>query len=200
MEMATKNSKVKQSFYEVVFQGKPKVVRAFLKGFVMGTVEEPTVIFSFDAGIHYEGKAEKLAEMVGLRSVVCHVVVDAATSALLKKRDRDIGRESGLEITSHRSIRSASMFFKFHAFAPRYNEEIVAAVKKLPAGLRLEGFKHEVRVDPKAKGVEAYSVAHDYEACGEATVVGRIDLVVELKKKFADYPLIQAADIVLNLA
>ena len=198
--MATKNSRSKQSFYEVVFMGKPKVVRAFMKGFVMGTLDDAIVIYSFNAGIHHEGKAEKLAEMVGIRGTDCHVIVDAATSALIKKRTKRIARETGLEITSHRNIRSASMSFKFHAYAPRYNQEIVDMVKKLPAGLRVDGFKHEVKLDPKAKGIEAYSVAHHYEACGEATVIGRIDLLVELKKKFADFPLIQSEDIVLKLA
>ena len=190
----------KKSFYEVVFLGKPKVVRAFMKGFVMGTLDDATVIYSFNAGIHHEGKMEKVAEMVGIRSTDCHLVVDSKTSALLKKRSKRIVRETGLEITSHRHIRSASLDFKFQAFAPRYNQEIVDLVKKLPTGLRMEGFKHEVKLDPKAKGIEAYSVVHHYEACGEATVVGSIDLLVELKKKFAEFPLIQSEDIVLKLA
>ena len=59
---------------------------------------------------------------------------------------------------------------------------------------------HGNKLDPKAKGIEAYSVVHHYEACGEATVVGRIDLLVALKKRFEDYPLIQSEDIVLKLA
>ena len=198
--MATKKPAAKKSFYEVVFRGKPKVVRAFMKGFVMGILDDATVIYSFDSGIHHEGKVEKLTELVGIRGTDCHLVVDSETSALLKKLTRRIETETGLKITSHRNIRSASMAFKFQAFAPKYNEEIVTLVKNLPAGLRVDGFKHNVKLNPKARGIEAYSVAHDYEACGEATVVGRIDLMVELKKKFADYPLIQSADIVLSLA
>ena len=198
--MATKNSRAKKSFYEVVFLGKPKVVRAFMKGFVMGALDNATVIYSYNVGIHHEGKTEKMAEMVGIRSTDCHMVVDSDTSALLKKWTKQIVKETGLKITSHRHIRSAGMFFKFQAFAPRYNQEIVDMVKKLPAGLQVDNFKHEVKLDPKAKGIEAYSVVHHYEACGEATVVGRVDLLVELKKKFADYPLIQSEDIVLKLA
>jgi len=198
--MATKNNNAKKSFYEVVFLGKPKVVRAFMKGFVMGNLDNASVIYSFNAGIHHEGKVEKMVEMVGIRGTDCHVIVGSDTSALLKKWAKRIVRETGLEITSHRHIRSASMYFKFQAFAPRYNDEIVSLVKKLPAGLRVDNFKHNVKLDPKAKGVEIYSAVHHYEACGEATVVGRIDLLVELKTKFEDYPLIQSEDIVLKLA
>ena len=130
--MATKKPTGKKSFYEVVFLGKPKVVRAFMKGFIMGTLDDATVIYSFDAGIHHEGKVEKLAEMVGIRGTDCHLVVDGDTSALIKKRTKRIATETGLEITSHRNIRSSSMSFKFQAFAPRYNQEIVDLVKKIP--------------------------------------------------------------------
>jgi hypothetical protein len=138
--------------------------------------------------------------MVGIRGTDCHVIVGSETSALLKKWAKRITKETGLEILSHRHIRSASMYFKFQTFAPRYNDEVVKLVKTLPAGLRVDGFKHDVKLDPKAKGIEAYSVVHHYEACGEATVVGRIDLLVTLKKRFEDYPLIQSEDIVLKLA
>ena len=197
--MATKKN-TRKSFYEVVFTGKPKVVRAFMKGFVMGNLEDATVIYSFDSGFCHEGKVEKMAELVGIRGTDCHIIVDAATSALLKKWTKLIARETGLQINSHRSIRSASMAFKFQAFAPRYNQEIVDMVKNLPTGVRVEGFHHDVRLDPKAKGMEAYSAVHHYEACGEATIVGRVDLLVELKKKFGDYPLIKSEDIQLKLA
>jgi hypothetical protein len=198
--MAVKKSAVRQTFYEVVFQGKPKVVRAFLTGFIMGNVDDATVFYNFTDGIFHEGKTEKLKEMVGIRGTDCHVVVDASTSGLLKKMKKKIEAQTGLAITSHRSIRSASMEFCFQAFAPKYNEEIVHLVRTLPAGLKIQGFKHDVRLDPKAKGIEAYSPAHHYEAKGEATITGRIDLLVDLKRRFADYPLINAEDIVLNLA
>ena len=198
--MAQQANKGKPNFYEVVFQGKPKVVRAFLSGLVLGAGSDSTVFFSFTDGVHHEGKAEKFAEFVHIRATDCHVIVDSSLSALLKKLSKRIRDETGLEITSHRNIRSASVKFGFQAFAPRYNDEIVALVKNLPQGLKVEGFTHNVRLDPKAKGVEAYSPAHDYEANGEATVTGRVDLVIGLRKKFEDYPLIKSGDVVLKLA
>lgn len=198
--MAAKKKPARQTFYEVVFQGKPKVVRAFLKGFVMGMVEDATVFYSFTDGIFHEGKAEKLREMVGLRGVDCHVVVDSVTSALLKKLRKRIENETGLLITSHRSIRNASMSFTYKAFSPRHHEEILVLAKNLPEGLRLSGFEHEVRVDPNAKGIEAYSPVHHFEATGSGTITGRIDLLVDVKRRADDYPLFDAEDIVLKLA
>jgi hypothetical protein len=198
--MAQNNSTARQSFYEVVFKGKPKVVRAFVTGLTMGNGTDATVFFSFTDGVHHEGKAERLSELIHIRATDCHVIVDSGTNALFKKLSKRILGETGLEIVSQVRIKSASVKFSFQAFAPRYNDEIVALVKSLPKGLKIEGFKHDVQLDPKAKGIEAYSPAHHYEANGEATVSGRVDLVIDLKKRFGDFPLIKSEDVQLQLA
>lgn len=198
--MAENSKPAQPKFYEVVFRGKPKVVRAFMNGLLLGSDSKSTVYYSFLEGVFHEGKAEKLKEMVGIRGVDCHIIVDASTSTLLKKLKKQISAETGLEITAHRTIRSASLFFEFNAYAPRYNREIVQLVKSAPPGVRLVGFKHEEKLDPSAKGVEAYATAHEYEACGEATLTGPVNLVIEMKRKFMDYPLIKSDDVVLKLA
>lgn len=198
--MADNNSTARPSFYEVVFRGKPKVVRAFLTGLAMGSDTESTLFYSFTDGVFHEGKAEKFAEFVHIRATDCHVIVDGVTSALLKKLTKRIKSETGLEITSHRRIASASVKFSYQAFAARYDEEMAKAVKDLPKGLKLEDFKHEVKVDPSAKGIEAYSPAHDFEANCSGRVTGRVDLVVALRKKLDDYPLIKIDDVLLKLA
>lgn len=195
--MAKKTSTVPR-FYEVVFRGKPKVVKAFVKGLMMGADRNVAIYFSFDEGVHHEGTAEKLKEMVGIRAVDCHLIVDTEASALLKKLARRIVDETGLEITSHRSIRSASMAFEYHAYASQYSTEIVALLKNLPQGLRLRGYRHDEKRNPKAKGVEAYSVVHDFEAAGEGTVSGRVDLLIALKRDLENYPLIKAEEIRLK--
>lgn len=187
-------------FYEVVFQGKPKVVRAFLSGLVLGSCDNAAVYYSFLDGVHHEGKAEKLAEMVGIRGVDCHVIVDENVSDVLKKLGKRIASETGLAIVSHRKIRGASLSFRYQAFGRKYDEEILAVLRNLPAGLNAKGFKHDVKVDPKARGVEAYSPAHDYESSGSGVVTGPVDLVIELRKEFAKYPLIKADDVVLKLS
>jgi hypothetical protein len=187
-------------FYEVVFQGKPKVVKAFIKGLMMGAERDATVFYSFDEGVHHEGKAEMLKEMLGIRATDCHVVVGSKSSAYLKKMARVIAADTGLEMSSNRSIRNASMTFEYHAYAPRYSAEIVKVLKALPKGLKMQGYNHVEKRDPSAKGLEAYSATHDFEADGTGTIIGRVDLLIDLKRKFAKYPLIQAKDIILNLA
>lgn len=198
--MATSKNSGPGSFHEVVFQGKPKVVRAHLSGLLLGAGRQATVFYSFLDGVHHEGKAEKLAEIVGLRGSDCHVIVDAETALWLKGLSRAITTETGLLIKSNRRIRSASMDLRYQAYAQRYEDEIMDILGNLPAGLKLAGFTHTVRKDPKARGVEAYAPAHDFEATGKGTVTGPVDAVIALKQRLDAYPLLKTTDIELKFA
>ena len=197
--MATAKTPADRAFNEVVFQGKPKVVRAFLSGLLLGSGRRSTVYFSFLDGVQHEGKAKHLAEIVGLRSSSCHAIVDAETAIWLKGLTRAIADETGLTITANRRIRSSSMELHYQAYARRYEDEIMAALNNLPAGLKLTGFRRDVRIEPDAKGVEAYAPAHEFEATGKGAVSGPVDLMIELKRSLARFPLLQAADIELRV-
>jgi hypothetical protein len=185
-------------FNEVVFRGKPKVVRAFLSGMLLGAGRQAQVYYSFLEGVKHEGRAEKLAEMVGVRDTECHVIVDATTAGWLKGLTRQIATETGLVITANRRIRGASMELKYHAYAQRYEDEIRAALDDLPDGVRIAGLKREVRTDPRAKGVEAYSPAHEFEAKASGTMTGPIDALIGLRRRLAAYPLLKLAEIELK--
>ena len=197
--MATSRTPADRAFNEVVLQGKPKVVRAFLSGLLLGAGRKATIYYSFLDGVQHEGKAEKLAEIIGMREGDCHVIVDAETAAWLKGMAREIAAETGLTIATNRRIRSATMELKYHAFAPRYEDEIMAVLNALPAGIKLAGYRRDVRTDPRAKGVEAYSPVHEFEAKGSGTVTGAVDQVIELKRRLAAFPLLKAEDIELKL-
>jgi len=198
--MASKKSSAKPSFYEVVFRGKPKVVRGFLHGLTLGANPDAQVFFSFTDGINHEGKVERFVEKVGLRNPEVHVVVDAETSRIIKSLAKRIVQQTGLEIVTHRRVKSARLPFRFHAYTPKLDDEILALVKKIPAGVKLKDFRHNVTSDPASKGVEAYAPAHDYEATGEGELVGPVDLLVDLRRKMHDIPLIEDQDIELTLA
>ncbi len=198
--MASKTSSAKPSFYEVVFRGKPKVVRGFLHGLTLGANPDAQVFFSFTDGINHEGKMERLVEKVGLRNPEVHVVVDAETSRIIKSLAKRIVEQTGLEIVTHRRVKSAQLPFRFHAYTPKLDDQILAIVKNTPDGVRLQGFKHEVTSDPKSKGIEAYAPAHDYEATGEGELVGPVDLLVTMRRQMHDIPLIEDEDIELTLA
>lgn len=187
------------AFNEVVFRGKPKVVRAFLSGLLLGAGRRAQVYYSFVEGIEHEGKAERLAEMVGVRSSDCHVVVDAETAGWLKGMARAIAAETGLAITANRRVRGASMELKYHAYAQRYEDEIMSVLGDLPPGVKVTGMKREARTDPRARGVEAYSPAHEFEAKAGGTLTGPVDALVEVRRRLAGYPLAKVSEISLKL-
>ena len=196
----SKRSAAPVSFYEVIFQGRPKVVRSFLAGLVLGAGGKGRVFYHFDAGIEHEGKVESLAELVGLKPSDCHAVVDAATGKLLKRLQDGITASTGLTISSCRHIRTAQLPFKFKVYAAQYQREITDLVRNLPPGLNLVDFVHDEKIDPSAAGPEAYAPVHDYEACGEGKIVGRVDLLIELRKKLNQQPLVEEGQIELRLA
>ena len=198
--MATSRKASGHAFNEVVFRGKPKVVRACLSGLLLGAGRPARVYYSFLDGVQHEGKAEKLAEIIGMRGSDCHVIVDADTSTWLKTLSRAIATETGLGISANRRIRGASMGVNFHAYAKRYEDEIMAVLKDLPAGVKLAGFTREVRVDPGARGVEAYAPVHEFESAGKGVITGPVDLVIALKRRLAEFPLLKAADIELKFS
>ncbi len=198
--MAEQTRSAKPSFYEVVFRGKPKVVRAFMHGLTLGAGGKAQYFYSYDEGIRQDGAVERLAGKVGLRATEVHVVVDAATSKLIKSLRKRIVDQTGLEIANHRRIRSARLAFAFKAYTPQHDAEILKAVKGLPKGVRVEGFEHEVKSNPAARGVEAYAPSHHYEAAGKGVVVGPVDALVGLRQKVKEYPLIDVQEIELVLA
>lgn len=196
--MAAAAKSAARAFNEVVFHGKPKVVRALVSGLMIGAGRQEDVYYSFLDGVHHEGKAEHLAGLVGLRGSDCHLVVEAGTAAWLKGLARVIANETGLAIASNRRIRGASMEIEYHAFAQRYEDEIRAVLGDLPAGVRLAGFRRESRIDPGAKGIEAYSPLHEFEAKGRGTLTGPVDALIGLRRRLAAYPLVKAGDIELK--
>ncbi|HPF70006.1 MAG TPA: hypothetical protein PLQ13_04970 [Candidatus Krumholzibacteria bacterium] len=198
--MAETTRPAKPSFYEVVFRGKPKVVRAFMHGLTMGAGGTRTLFFSFTDGIAHEGKVERLAEKVGLLDAGCHVVMDADTAALVKSLAKRISREMGIEISSQKRIKAARLAFTYRAYNPKHDDAILRYLKALPEGVKLQGFKHDVKSDPSSKGVEAYAVAHDFEASGAGEITGPVDALVAVRQAAADYPLITLQDIELTLA
>ena len=186
-------------FSEVVFRGKPKVVRACLSGLLLGAGRQGAVYYSFLDGVHHEGKAEKLAELVGVRASDCHVIMDAETAAWLRGLSRAITAETGLVITSNRRIRGATMALRYHTYGRKYEDEILALLRDLPAGLRLSGFRQRERLDESGRGLEIYSPVHEFEAVGEGAISGPVDELIRLRRRLAEYPLLKVSDVQLTL-
>lgn len=197
--MATTGTTGEPVFNEIVIQGTAKVVRAFLGGLVLGSGRQATVFYSHLEGVHHEGKVERFAELVGVREADCHVIVDAETAAWLRGLSRTITAETGLVLAANRRIRGASLAIRYEAFGKRHDDEILALLGQLPPGLKLSDFRHDEHKDPDANETAAYAPAHAFEARGQGTISGRIDLLIAFRRRLADFPLVVAADIALRI-
>ncbi len=187
-------------FYEIVMEGKPRLVRAFLAGLCVGLDRDFPVWFNHEAGVHHEGFAEKLAESAHLRPKDTHFICGADLRDLIKQNEKRILQGGGLRVLNARTIRSARLEFKFTAYAKVYGEEIKALLSALPDGLKIKQKKCEEKVNPEAEGIEGRASAHDYEFYGQGEITGPIDLVLQMRGRLEEQPLIQMKKIKLTLA
>ncbi len=200
MAKASNTSAPKQTFYEIIFKGPPKIVFGFLSGLVLGVGEEATVFYNLQEKVYHEGLGEKIAEMIHIRSKDMHVILDNNTTQRIKKLSKKIHKETGIEISSCRNIRSAELRFKFEVFALKYDKEVMDTLQNLPQGVKLVDFEREEHINPEAEGIEGYAPAHHYEIKGRGALVGRIDRIIELRRKIEKHPQIKPKLITLNLA
>ena len=188
------------TFSEVVLTGAAGPVRAFLTQLCADRGKCLTCWFQEDAAIDDgEGALAKAAEKLRLRAPDVNLVASDDLVALLREHADDAAAKGVGKLVSVTPIRAASFEIKYRAFSAAHDQQIQDLLHDLPPSLRLEHEQHEVHVDPRAKGVEAYSPAHDYEAHGSATITGRVDLVIAKRKQLGEQELIQAEKIVLDL-
>ncbi len=197
--MATKPAAATPTFHELTIQGPRDLVHGYLAGLAAGAGCASTPVFAHEAAVAGPGLGARLKELVVAHHQACRVILDGELRGLLKGAAKCMTAETGLAIQSDRRIRRASFDYAFRAYAVRYGVEIQDLLAALPAGVKLTGRRAAEKHDPRARGVEAYTPAHDYEIEGGGTVVGRFDLVIEVRRQLGAHPLITVEPIELDL-
>jgi hypothetical protein len=197
-------SKTAPSFYEVAFKGSPKAVRSLLAGLTMGHGIDHEVWYHCDEQISDADCPESVrraAERLHLLPVSeVLTVVTAPVAKLLRSRSRQIAKLGVGEVHHIKRIKQARVTVRYHTFARRYDNEVMTLLNDLPRGVKATGVERDVDTDAEARGVEAYTVVHDFESRGSATLVGRFDKVRELRSRLDVHPLIECGEIELVLA
>lgn len=186
------------AWYEILVHGNPEQCQGLLTGLALGAGSEGKLIFAQDAGIHTP-LGERFLDFVHAHVGVSHVITDAEGRELLKSFSKQL-ESAGFEIGEEKQITSARFEYEFHAYAPRYGDEIRAILGSLPAGVRHEGEPPKERTDKRAEGVEVYSPVHDYEIEGSGKISGPMDAVLEAHEELGDHPLVKVSDIELETA
>ena len=187
-----------KAFHEVVVEGHFEKSQGLLLGLVLGAGISGELYFSHEEGIRATF-GERLREIVGLHAPICHAVVDEPVRALFEGHRSDLAAHD-VRLAEVRAIRSARFEFHYHAYAPRYTQEIQALLAALPEGVARKGGEPRERVDERSIGIEAYAPAHHYECDGAGTISGRVDLVIEARRRLAAHPLVKVERVELELA
>ncbi|MEZ4387341.1 MAG: hypothetical protein R3D98_07125 [Candidatus Krumholzibacteriia bacterium] len=189
------------SFHEVVCKGSPKAVRGLLTGLALGADLPCRFWFHHDHDIvdpAVPNTARRTAERLHLLPVgEVRVVVDGELAGVLRVRKKAIATSGVCEVVGISRIKQAQVLLKYHTFGKRYDDEIQALLRDLPSGVKLANATHDVEIDPDAVGDEAYTPVHDYESRGGGLLVGRFDLVQDLRGRFDVHPLIECGEIEL---
>jgi hypothetical protein len=197
---------MERRFRALLVHGPYPVVHGFLAGFLTGKGIAGTIYYcekekiDVDFGVD-EGLAERLADWVGLHKYfTTPIVVEESIHGPVLDALKGARAELRLDVEVSRAVREATMEVRVRTFS----EEEAVAVRRLvenpPAGvLALPGWRLEEERRETAHGIEAYAPEHEFELAGSGTFAGRVDLVLDYRKKLAENPLIHCGHIRLDL-
>lgn len=184
-------------YCELVLAGDEEVCRGLIVGLQIGCGEAGGALIGHEEELAHGSFAEVLRELVTGKGRLTHFVVARTIAERLREQLPRLEREAGLRLAAEKAVRGGRFSFSFHAFTRPQAEEIKALLGALPAGARLAGYAEHEKVDPEAKGVEAYAPVHEYELKGEGAVEGPIAAVLAARRQLGAQPLVTADRITL---
>jgi len=190
--------RARSNFWEILVTGQPERCQGLLAGLLLGAGSEGRLFLAHEAGIHTP-LGERLLDLVHAHAGVCHVIADAEGRRLIRSHAKKLDG-LGLKIKDENRIASAAFDYEFHAYAPKYGDEIKKALTSLPKGIRNDAKPVKETLDRRAKGVEAYSPVHDYEIQGSGRITGPVDLVLDARDALREHPLVKTGDVTLQMA
>jgi len=189
------------SFYEIVFKGSPKAIRGVLTGLALGAALPCDFWFHRDHDIvdpTVPRTARRTAEKLHLLPVTTvRVVVSGDLAKVLRARKKALAASGLCEIEAIDRIKQVQVELKYHTYAKRYDDEVQALMTDLPRGVKLMNPVHKIEEHPEAKGSERYTPAHHFESRGGGILLGRFDLVLDLRDRFDVHPLVECEEIEL---
>jgi len=184
-------------YCELVLAGDDEVCRGLIVGLQIGCGEAGHTLIGHEEELAHGSFAEGLRELVTGKGRLTHFVVARAIAERLREQLPRLEREAGLRLAAEKAVRAGRFDFSFHAFTRPQAGEIKALLGALPAGVRLSGYTEHEKVDPAAKGVEAYAPVHEYELKGEGAVEGPIAAVLAARRQLVARPLVSVERIAL---
>jgi hypothetical protein len=189
-------------FIEAVFEGDYKSIRGYLEGFVAARGKESCLFICSDTGVESETLTEHIREWISLGTRLHHILIEIALFEEIRAAIAATGENALIgssAIKSSKKVKGANFNFRFATYGRKYAEEIKAMLDRLPEGVTLSDYTPVEKIDEDCKGVELYTVCHDYEFKGEGTLSGPVEEIIILRAALDAHPLIEAGKVKLDL-
>jgi hypothetical protein len=180
-------------YHEMVIEGPRGQALGFIFGFLSGRGLTDEVFDAEADGVCCESFREKFRELLRPRRETIHLLVPHALVEPVKEA-LTLGRKRGfpLELLHERVVARLRFSFSFVVYSREHARRIRSWFERLPEGVTLSRKSvMSERVDPKARGVEAYAPLHDYELKGKGTVEGTVAGVVAVYRRCRDEELVE---------
>lgn len=191
-----------KTFYEVVMEGHYNFIYGMLEGFKLAVGKKFIYYFSHQVNVKMVTLSEVIKEWFTLKTKLHHVFMEEKSwsrfkSAVNRQPEGAVINENCIK--SVKVIINASFEFKFECYSKKYGDQIKSLLKSIPRTVKLVDYKPKEKIHLNAKGIELYTPDHDYIFEGDGSLVGDIDTIIRLNKKFKEHPLIDVTSIVLEL-
>lgn len=188
------------AFHEIVLAVTPDCSGGLIAGLVIGSGADGRAYTGLEDELAKPSLGSRLRELVGLQAAASRVIVDEQIRQLLHRHAQRLEADTGARIIAERQVQSGQFAFSYRVYTRPHAQEIRRMLDSLPAGVQLADHRAEEKVDPGATGVEAYTPAHEYELRGEGRLCGRIDQIIEARRRLAAHPFVHAERIELGYA
>jgi hypothetical protein len=193
---------MQKTFIEAVFEGDYKSVRGYLEGFVAALGIRYGYFICSDSGVESETMAEQIREWISLGTRIHHVLMEDGLFEKIRDAMEAAGNSALVNsscIKSTKQVKGAFFRFRFETYGRKYAEEIKELLRQLPEGVTLSEYTPVEKIDEDCKGVELYTVCHDYVFSGDGLISGDVGAVIRLRSALDAHPLIEAEKVRLDL-
>jgi hypothetical protein len=178
-------------YHEVVLQGERGRALGFVEGFLVARAQRGFVNMEAE-GFDCEPLRERVRQVLRPGEDTLHLLLRPEGLAPLREAvgaAADLGL--ALALRDDRPVQGARFRFAFRIYSREHAARIRAWFEPAPPGVTLAEAEFEERIEPEARGLEAYAPEHDYELRGEATATGEIEAILALHRRCRDEELVR---------
>lgn len=171
-------------YKEYVIKGARGWALGYIEGYLRGQGEERVVLEAEAAGFDCAPLGERIRELFRPPSETFHVLVPEELEPLVQEAIGDAaGRGHNVTLIDERPIVSARLAFSFSVYSRKHAARIRKQFEELPEGVSLTAEStFTEKVNPRAKGIEAYAPVHHYELHAKGVAEGPVDGIAALLK------------------